>query len=170
LAEGNRVSIPSGWRPRDYQLALWEHLEAGGLRADVAAHRRWGKDEVALHWTAWRLVAEPGVYWHLLPELAQGRRAIWDAVNPHTGRRRIDEAFPDGIRSRTVDGEMKIEFVNGAVWQVLGSDNYDRLVGAPPRGVVFSEWALARPQAWTYIRPILAENQGSRAWSSRSRT
>jgi hypothetical protein len=26
--------------------------------------------------------------------------------------------------------------------------------------VVFSEWALARPQAWTYLRPILAENDG----------
>ena len=33
-------------------------------------------------------------YWHLLPEASQGRKAIWDAINPHTGGRRIDEAFP----------------------------------------------------------------------------
>jgi phage terminase large subunit len=26
--------------------------------------------------------------------------------------------------------------------------------------VVFSEWALAKPDAWSYIRPILAENDG----------
>jgi hypothetical protein len=43
---------------------------------------------------------------------------------------------------------------------VAGSDNYDSLVGAPPVGVVFSEWALAKPDCWTYIRPILAENGG----------
>ena len=74
--------------------------------------------------------------------------------------RRIDEAFPPQIRSATRDGDMSIRLANGSVWQVLGSDNYDSLVGAPPVGVVFSEWALAKPDAWTYIRPILAENGG----------
>src|SRR5207253_9494932 len=38
--------------------------------------------------------------------------------------------------------------------------NYNSLVGAPPVGVVFSEWSLTKPDAWTYIRPILAENGG----------
>lgn len=136
------------------------YLQAGGRRADVVAHRRWGKDEVALNWTATQVVRHPGTYWHLLPEASQGRKAIWDAVNPHTGIRRIDEAFPRAFRRKAVDDEMKIEFLNGAVWQVVGSDNYDRLVGASPRGVVFSEWALAKPDCWTYIRPILAENDG----------
>ena len=28
----------------------------------------------------------------MLPEAAQARKAIWEAVNPHSGRRRIDEA------------------------------------------------------------------------------
>lgn len=154
------VEIPEVWRPRPYQQPLIDYLKTGGKRADVAAHRRWGKDEVALHWAAWSIVEDVGVYWHLLPELGQGRRAIWDAVNPHSGRKRIDEAFPHEMRRRTLDGEMKIEFENGSVWQVLGSDSYDALVGAPPRGVVFSEWALARPDAWTYLRPILAENGG----------
>ena len=154
------IELPAGWRPRNYQAELWCYLEAGGLRADVAAHRRWGKDDVALNWAAVCAVQRPGVYWHLLPEAAQARKAIWEAVNPHTGRRRIDEAFPPQIRSATRDGDMTIRLANGALWQVLGSDNYDSLVGAPPRGVGFSEWALAKPEAWTYIRPILAENGG----------
>lgn len=154
------LKLPHGWRPRPYQKALWEYLERGGLRADVAAHRRWGKDEVALHWAATQAWKRPGLYWHMLPETGQGRKAIWDAVNPHTGRKRIDEAFPRHIRAAVKDGEMQIKLTNGAVWQVVGSDNYDRLVGSGPLGVVFSEWALAKPDAWTYMRPILAENGG----------
>jgi hypothetical protein len=81
-------------------------------------------------------------------------------VNPHTGKRRIDEAFPKELRETTLNNEMFIRFKNGSTWQAIGSDNYNSLVGSPPIGVVFSEWALARPEAWSYIRPILAENGG----------
>lgn len=160
MATTINLRLPRTWSPRPYQKDLWVYLENGGKRADVAAHRRWGKDEVALHWTAQQTVNRPGLYWHMLPEAGQGRRAVWDAVNPHTGKKRIDEAFPPAMRASTRDADMKIEFLNGAVWQVLGSDNYDSLVGAPPAGVVMSEWALAKPDAWTYLRPILAENDG----------
>lgn len=159
------------WRPRPYQLPLWNHLLAGGLRADVAAHRRWGKDDVALNWAFEAAMKRPGVYWHMLPEASQGRKAIWDAVNPHTGKKRIDEAFPVDRRARTRNTDMFIEFPNGSTWQVVGSDNYDSLVGSPPVGVVFSEWALARPHVWTFIRPILAENGGWAVfiWTPRGR-
>lgn len=152
--------LPLTWEPRPHQVELWETLVDGCRRADVAAHRRWGKDEVALQWAAVEALEKPGVYWHLLPEAAQGRKAIWDAVNPHTGVRRINEAFPIHVRKRTLDQEMKVELNNGSVWQVVGSDNYDSLVGSSPRGVVFSEWSLSKPQAWGFIRPILAENGG----------
>jgi phage terminase large subunit len=151
---------PFRWDPRDYQKPLWFYLEKGGSRADVVAHRRWGKDEVALHWAATCIANRPGTYWHLLPEASQGRKALWDAVNPHTGRKRINEAFPLKTRKRKRDAEMMIDFKNGSTWQVAGSDNYDSLVGSPPVGVVFSEWALAKPEAWSFIRPILAENGG----------
>lgn len=148
------------WRPRDYQLPLWNYLMAGGLRADVAAHRRWGKDDVALNWAFEAMKRRPGNYWHMLPEAAQAKKAIWNALNPHTGRKRIDEAFPVEERRKTHNSEMWIEIGNGSIWQVVGSDNYNSLVGAPPVGIVFSEWALARPEAWGFLRPILAENGG----------
>ena len=99
-------------------------------------------------------------YWHMLPEASQARKAIWEAINPHTGIRRIDEAFPHEIRATTREQEMMIKFKNGSTWQVLGSDNYNSLVGSPPAGVVYSEWALAKPSARAYLRPILAENNG----------
>ena len=55
---------------------------------------------------------------------------------------------------------MFIEMMNGSTWQLLGSDNYDRVVGANIVGAVFSEWALCDPRAWDYIRPMILENNG----------
>jgi hypothetical protein len=96
----------------------------------------------------------------MLPQASQARKAIWEAINPHSGLRRIDEAFPKELRETTREQDMMIKFPNGSTWQVVGSDNYDSLVGSPPIGVVMSEWALAKPQAWGYLRPILKENGG----------
>ena len=154
------MQIPNGWSPRPYQKKAWNFLEGGGKRVALVCHRRWGKDDLALHWTATQLVTKPGTYWHMLPEASQARKAIWLAVNPHTGKRRIDEAFPPEIRARTNDQEMFIETVNGSYWHVVGSDNFNSLVGSPPAGIVFSEWALANPAAWAYLEPILNENGG----------
>ena len=160
---------PASWRPREDQMDLWRYLEQGGKRAVEVAHRRWGKDEIALHFTATRAMLEPANYWHLLPKYEQGRRVLWDAINPRTGKRRIDEAFPEAIRRRTRHDTMFIEFCNGATWQVVGSDNYNSLVGAPPKGIVFSEWSLADPMCWAYLAPMLEENDGWALWIYTSR-
>ena len=154
------VPIPLDWQPRLHQQELWAALVAGTQFVDVVAHRRWGKDEVALNWAAWATLARPGGYWHLLPEASQGRKAIWDAVNPHTSKRRIFEAFPEAMGPTFHDSEMKVTFANGSTWQVVGSDNYNSLVGASVAGVVMSEWSLSRPEAWAFIQPILVENNG----------
>lgn len=141
-------------------MPLWAYLENGGKRACAVWHRRAGKDAVCLNWTATAAVQKPANYWHLLPQANQARKAIWDAVNPTTGQRLIDQAFPKEIRELTRENEMMIRLKNGATWQVGGSDNYDALVGSPPFGIVYSEWALSDPRSWDYIRPILAENGG----------
>ncbi len=164
------IALPANsWEPRVYQRPLWEALTLEGAKRVVAVwHRRAGKDDVALHWTSMAAndvghknsIGRVGNYWHMLPEAAQARKAIWDAVNPHSGLRRIDEAFPHELREVTRDNEMMIRFTNGSTWQVIGSDNYNSLVGSPPIGITFSEWALADPNAWAYLRPILAENGG----------
>lgn len=154
------IEIPYNWTQRDYQIPLWQYLEQGGTRAVAVWHRRAGKDEVALHWTCVAAHKRVGTYWHLLPEASQARKAIWNAINPHTGIRRIDECFPLELRASTNDQEMLIKFKCGSTWQVVGSDNYNSLVGSPPIGIVFSEWALANPLAWGYLRPILLENGG----------
>jgi len=154
------IKIPNNWIPRDEQRPVWDYMENGGLRAALVAHRRFGKDDIALHFTATQMQTNIGNYWHMLPQYNQGRKVIWNAVNPKTSKRRIDEAFPKALRARTNNTEMLIEQRNGSVWQIVGSDNYDSIVGAPPRGIVFSEWALANPMAWPYLEPILEENGG----------
>jgi len=154
------VRLPNNWRTRVYQDDTWRYFNGGGLRAVDIWHRRSGKDDISLNWTAVAAFRRRASYWHMLPEASQARKAIWSAVDPHTGVRRIDQAFPKELRLRSRDQEMFIEFVNGSTWQVLGSDNYNSFVGAPPAGVVFSEYALADPNAWAFTRPILAENGG----------
>jgi phage terminase large subunit len=149
------------FRVRKYQRTF--HETWAGLkkrRLIEIAHRRWGKDEIALNVTRDLALQRPASYWHCLPEYAQARKAIWAAVNPHTGQRRIDETFPQSIRESTNEQEMFIKLRNGATWQIVGSDRYNALVGAGVAGVVFSEWALANPSAWGYIRPMVEENNG----------
>src|SRR5262252_7525760 len=156
-----RVELPhGGWLPRHYQVPLYKYLQDGGKRAMAIWHRRAGKDEVCLHHamvSAWR---RPGNYWHCLPEYGQGRKAIWTSVNPHSGKRRIDEAFPDWARANVNDNEMMIRFTNGSTWQIIGSDRFDSTVGSGVAGITYSEWALSNPSAWAFHRPMLVENDG----------
>jgi len=147
-------------RVRWYQQPFHEYLVNGGKRAIEIAHRRWGKDEITLDATCELAHRRVGSYWHCLPEYEQGRKALWTAVNPHTGRRRIDEAFPPEIRESKDEQQMFIKLKCGSTWQIVGSDRYNSLVGAGVCGVVFSEWALANPSAWGYIRPMIEENDG----------
>jgi phage terminase large subunit len=141
-------------------MGAWGALEGGTKRLALAWHRRSGKDDISLHWAAVSMMTRVGSVWHMLPQANQSRKAIWDAVNPHTGKRRIDDAFPLELRENTREQDMFIRFKNGSTWQVVGSDNYNSLVGSPPVGVVFSEYAMADPNAWAFLRPILAENGG----------
>jgi hypothetical protein len=154
------LRLPNNWDPRWYQRDFWDYFETGGKRGVAIWHRRAGKDDVALHRTAISAHQKTATYWHLLPEYAQGRKAIWDAINPRTGKRRIDEAFPEHLRSHTDERGMFIRFTTGSTWQVIGSDNFNSIVGSPPYGIVFSEWALSNPAAWAYLSPILEENGG----------
>ena len=157
-----RITIPNLWTPRPHQMKAWEYLTTHideGARCALVWHRRAGKDSLALNFTAWAALKQVGNYWHLLPQANQARRAIWDAID-NDGMRLIDRTFPKEIRKNTHEAEMKITLVNGSTWQVGGSDRYDALVGANPKGVVLSEYAIGDPRAWDFVRPILLANKG----------
>lgn len=167
-----KLTIPNEWRPRRHQLALYNSFGHGKRcqRGAAVWHRRAGKDSCALNLTARDMCKRVGTYWHLFPEQTQARRAIWNGID-REGRRILDQVFPGfsrarqsqkraGLVERVSSQEMLVELSNGSTWQMAGSDNYNSLVGSNPVGVVFSEWSLAHPEAWDYIRPILVENGG----------
>lgn len=152
------ITLPHNWKPRPYQLPLWTALERGAKRAVAVWHRRAGKDQVGVHWATVAAFQRVGVYWHMLPTIAQGRKVVWDGIDKDGNK--VLDAWPSELVSHRRNDEMKLELANGSIWQVVGSDNYNSLVGSNPVGVVFSEYSLADPAAWDFIRPILAENGG----------
>lgn len=163
-----KIQIPYNWNPRWYQQEAWDYMTGGSVdprasdnkHAELIWHRRAGKDEICLHFAAREMLMNPSTYWHMLPKANQVKKAIWLAVNPHTGKRRIKEAFPPEVFSYN-EADMMVKCrANDATWQCLGSDNYDSAVGSPPRGITYSEWALANPSVRGYLRPIIAENKG----------
>ena len=153
------------FRVRWYQRAFHEALVLGKKKRLIEiAHRRFGKDEIVLNGFRELSQKRVGTYWHCFPEYAQARKAIWNGINGHTGKRRIDEAFPPEIRKRMVDDDMFIETVWGSTWQLLGSDRYNATVGSGPVGIAYSEWALCNPSAWAYHKPMIEESDGVAAF------
>jgi hypothetical protein len=134
-------------------------MDSGKLRAVWAAHRRCGKDKTLLNHTVKSMVQRVGVYYYIFPTFAQARRVIWDGIDKD-GKRFMDHFPKELIDGKPNETEMKLRFTNGSMFQLVGSDKVDSIVGTNPVGVVFSEYALQDPVAWGFIRPILAENGG----------
>ncbi len=152
------ISLPFNFDPRMYQLKALRALDRGATRVVLVWHRRAGKDKTILNWVikyAWNNV---GVYWYMLPEFSQAKRVIWTNIDKNGFRFR--DHFPKEIIKRSDNQTMSIELKNGSIIQLLGSDDPDKLVGAAPRGVVFSEYALSNPLCFQYLFPILKENDG----------
>lgn len=138
------------------------YFDAGGKRAITVWHRRGGKDLTAMHQTCKMAHQRVAAYWHIFPTAEQGRKAIWEGFTKD-GKRIMEQVFPAAIRKSPREfhpkAEMVVELRCGSIWRLLGSDKIE-VVGAGPAGVVFSEYALAKPQTWDLVRPMLRENDG----------
>jgi hypothetical protein len=146
---------------RWYQKGFHQALVGSEFENAMAVwHRRAGKDEVTLNGLRDHSIRRVGTHWHCLPEYAQARKALWDAVNQNTGKRRLDEIFPPECIETRRDNDMFIKFKWGSTFQLIGSDNYNATVGAGPVWISYSEWALANPSAYAYHQPMLLESRG----------
>lgn len=117
-----------------------------------------GKDITAFNLCIRACLKKICVIYYVFPTYSQAKKVIWDSIT-NTGERILDFIPSEVIESKNSQ-EMKIRFRNGSLLQLVGSDNYDTLMGTNPQGVVFSEYALQDPRAYQYIRPILVANDG----------
>ena len=102
-----------------------------------------------------------------MPTYSQAKKVIWDA-STNDGFRILD-FIPEQVIAQKNQQEMKIRFTNGSLFQLIGSDNIDSLMGTNPKICVFSEYALQTPDAWDFIRPILKVNGGTAIFISTPR-
>lgn len=99
-----------------------------------------------------------GNYYYLFPTYAQAKKAVWDGKDIN-GTSYLSY-FPKELVDSRNDTEMKIKYKNGSIFQLIGVEDSDKVVGTNPRGIVFSEYSLQNPKAWEYLSPILAVNKG----------
>lgn len=152
------ITIPHHYQPRNYQLNLFKALDNGYKRAVAIWHRRSGKDKSLINLVAKKMLERVGTYYYFFPTYSQGKKIIWNGMDRDGFK--FTAHIPQDIRKRTDNTEMLIELVNGSVFQIIGTDKIDTIVGTNPIGCVFSEYSLQNPKAWEFIRPILAENGG----------
>lgn len=154
------VTIDLPYRPRWYQAAFEEAMFSGKRRAMLVWHRRAGKDIATLNFMVNQMAKNKGVYYYFFPTFRQARAVIWDGID-ESGRK-ILSAFPkELIDGKPNETQMKIKLINGSLFQLVGTDNYDAIAGTNPRGCVFSEYSLQDPTCWQMIiSPILVKNKG----------
>lgn len=100
-----------------------------------------------------------GNYYYTFPTYSQGKKALWEGRGKD-GVRYLDYFPKELLDGKPNDSDMKIRYKNGSLFQIIGVEDVDKIVGTNPRGIVFSEYSLQNPKAWDYMRPILAENKG----------
>lgn len=151
------IETPYKFTPRNYQIPFFNALDKYN-RAVIVAHRRWGKDKTGLNLMIDKMTQRVGIYYYFLPTFRQAKRIIWDGIDKD-GFKFLDH-FPPEMIIRKNESDMKIDIVGGSLFQLVGTDNYNAIMGTNPIGCVFSEYSLQDPQVWDYIRPILRENNG----------
>lgn len=152
------IVLPHNFEPRFYQKRFYNAIASGFKRGVSVWHRRSGKDKTAINVLVKEAIKQKGMYFYVFPTYTQGKKVIWLGMD-RAGHKFL-EHIPEAIRKRKSESEMLIELINGSIIQVVGSDNYDALMGSNPIGLIFSEYSLQDPRAWDYIRPILVENNG----------
>lgn len=154
-----QIELPHLYKPRDYQLPLWEAFDSGIRRLVQVWHRRSGKDKTDLNLVAREMWENVGNYYYAYPTYSQGKKALWEGRGKD-GVAYLDH-FPKELREgKPNDTEMKVKYKNGSLFQVIGTEDVDKIVGTNPRGIIYSEYSLQNPRAWDLMRPVLAENGG----------
>lgn len=114
--------------------------------------RRFGKTFLAIRELA-KFARLPGQrIWYVAPTRAQGKGIVWDQLKQRLGElnwiKRINES------------DLAITLINGSIIEIKSGDAYERMRGFSVDFIVFDEFADIDEDAWTVVRPALADKQG----------
>lgn len=139
LAVSQTINLPM-LTPRHYQIPLWNYLDGGGKRAVIVWHRRAGKDLLCWNYVVTEAcTGRVGGYTYYFPNAALAKKIIWNGADK-AGKRFLDY-IPPRLVKRINRQEMLIEFYNGSILQLAGTDKSIN-VGTNPVGTIFSEFSL----------------------------
>lgn len=154
-----KIKLPYKFQLRNYQIEPWEAvLSPKFKRGILVIPRRNGKDLLCWNLLIRKAMEKRALYYYMGPFYNQIRQIIWYGQD-NDGRLFLDY-IPRSIIKNQTKLDMRIELKNGSQIKLVGSDNIDTIVGTNPYGIVFTEFSLHRPEAWEYLRPILAANNG----------
>jgi len=155
-----KIKLPHNFTPRDYQLPFLRALDKGKKkRAVIVWHRRSGKDKTCFNYMIRKAWERVGTYFYFLPSYSQAKKVVWANID-NDSFKMLDHIPPEIIKNKN-ESELKIEFKNGSIIQLIGADVFEKSgVGTNPVGVVFSEYSINRPEVWDFVRPILKVNKG----------
>lgn len=155
---GAAIDLPYNFEPRFYQEPIFIAREQGKKRLLALWHRRAGKEKTFINLCACEMLDRVGAYFYFFPTYKQAKKAIWDGRDKEGFK--FTDHFPKQLVKRTNKTDLLIEYKNGSIFQLIGTDNIDSMMSTNPIGCVFAEYSLQDPGAWEYMRPILRENGG----------
>src|SRR5579863_1240099 len=159
------ITLPYKFKPRPYEWDVWEAFDRGIKRLGLIWHRRAGKDRTAWNFMINQAISKPGNnYYYIFPQYTEARRNVWEAQANLSGE---DEStsFLDHIPEQLIEKidkeALQITLTNGSRIKLEQAEDFKKLRGSNPSGVVFSEFQLAHHQVWPLVfSPILRENGG----------
>ena len=121
----------------------------------LVAHRRAGKTVACIQKlikAALDFKGKDGRFAYIAPFYAQAKDVAWSYL----------KQYAVGLPGIAVnEGELWVQFHNGARIRLYGADNYDRMRGIYLDGAVLDEYGDMSPRAWPeVIRPALADRKG----------
>jgi len=161
-----RIILPhNNFQFRPYQARVDNFIRHGGQFVYSVWHRKSGKDAGMLHTELKQMLREPGSYFHFFPTTKAAKDALIKGVNPHTRLNCIEEVFPTELIDSFNKTELTLQLkrsVGGANITFGGFENYDSLVGANPKGIVMSEFAVSNKASLAYEKfyPQILNSKG----------
>lgn len=146
------IEIP--YKPRDAQKDIHALMD-GNRFSVVVAHRRLGKTVCTINQLIKKALTDTsgaGRYGYVAPYRNQAKSIAWDYL----------KRFTAPVPGRTVnEGELSVDFPNGARIRLFGADNADAMRGLYFDGVVLDEVADMKPDVWgAIVRPALSDRHG----------